>query len=348
MVYKSINQFIRDCTKQVEMFYNEIEDQEENDKAYFEFFLSFLGTYFLFTGPFLCIELIGFAVNAYTIKTLRTEFQVLNIVSILALILLGISPTIYYGIKLFIRRKKWQQLYQKFFEYRTYLIGNHSDIEYINKLMNTKIHLDQRTLDLNPPIEQLSKYGLVAWCLWIANYHIKTEFNFNMKTSIKSCLINIYKTTNTEPQKNEIKHDIKEKQSKSNLIYTEYSMYAEYLNEFEETINELIRKQKILNNIPNNQALISKLQNVIDINIEKIEKLSQNTQLILELDDNTKSANTLKKVKDNQEKAQSIYEDIEKLIFKTMEVIESDDLNNEIQNNETFERILDDYQQSKF
>ena len=45
---------------------------------------------------------------------------------------------------------------------------------------------------------------------------------------------------------------------------------------------------------------------------------------------------------------QSIYEDIEKLIFKTMDIIESDNLKNEIHSNETFERILDDYQKSKF
>lgn len=331
MENESINQFIRDCINELETLLNEIKNQK--DKIYPNIIFGILKLYFYITGPFLFIEFLGFVAKSYTIQTL--PFKVLNIISIIMLVILGI-PSIYYGQKLVKRRKKynmkWQQLYQKLFVHHEE-IETYNDKIYIDKLMNSSTYVYRST--------NLSKYSMVMWNLYDTNNLIEDGF-LDIDNCIEECINQICKEMNKKSQTNKTKEIIKKEQSNDKM------QYAEYLNLFEEIINEMIRKQMVLNNIPNNQALISKLKNIIDINVKSVEKLSQNTQLILELDDNTKSANTLKKVKDNQEKAQSIYEDIEKLIFKTMEVIESDDLNNEIQNNETFERILDDYQQSKF
>lgn len=327
MENESINQFIQNCINELEALLNEINNQK--DKIYPNIIFGTLKLYFYITGPFLFIEFLGFLAKSYTIQTL--PFKVLNIISIIMLLILGIT-----SIKFVKKRKeynmKWQQLYQKLFVHHE-KIETYNDKIYIDKLMNSSTYVYRST--------NLSKYSMVMWNLYDTNYLIEEGF-LDIDNCIKECIDQICEEMNMKSQTNKTKEIIKKEQSNDKV------QYAKYLNLFEEIINEMVRKQMVLNNIPNNQALISKLKNIIDINIKSIEKLSQNTQLILELDDNTKSANTLKKVKDNQEKAQSIYEDIEKLIFKTMDIIESDNLNNEIQSNETFERILDDYRQSKF
>lgn len=115
---------------------------------------------------------------------------------------------------------------------------------------------------------------------------------------------------------------------------------------FNRYIEELQNKKAVLQNMTENQALIHNLNNIIDINLDKLRKIQTNAMLTHNLTDNLNEESknqTMRQIQELNDEAKQVYQEAMNLIHETISVINDQQNDVELNINESFQAVLKSY-----
>lgn len=221
----------------------------------------------------------------------------------------------------------------------------------INQYSDLETSEDSQLLKEINEISVQAKWGNKVYIDWIAYFknkykNISTYGEIIMKLKLTSILSFLFTSSEVVEM---IDKELKKHEEQHQLVYVQIETFDEsneHLFLFAKLINELQTKKDVLKDLTENQALIHNLQNIIDINLKKIEKTRSNAILINKLTDNLNPESkkqSLQQIEDFCQEAQQTYQEVMNLIHETISIINDQQNDVELNINESFQEVLKSY-----